>query len=410
MGPTGENTNTDGDGSPVDKLMAGSRKKTDGREKIDNELLCYLSHKMDVTPHEKLVKITAEFYTDFEIKVAKDTVFDKIARGKRNITRKGQEKAYQNVTDILEVLHKVDPDKMPMFGAYDLNRLPPLGLNNFDMTSVFMDVKHMKDMLSGNDNVLHQIANLGKELCNLKGYVESMGIQLSQVVDHIKHKDVKTYANVTSMSMSPSPPKVRSGGVNQFLERPIPFSISPSSDQSHGPNKPNKLIGQPNVKLHQHQQEPAKPCGIELPPETSSIKESRPIPKQSPVKQKRGPSSDAPEREGDSEWKVQQPKRRQRRNAVIVGTCDGQNRTIKSRGRFMSLFISRLDPDIEPDLLETYIKDNFNVVLECTKLKTKYDTYSSYKVEGYCKDPKIFFEASKWPENILVKRFFKPKS
>ena len=55
---------------------------------------------MYVTPHEKLVKITAEFCTDFEIKVAKDTVLDKIAKGKRNITRKGQEKAYQNVTDI----------------------------------------------------------------------------------------------------------------------------------------------------------------------------------------------------------------------------------------------------------------------------------------------------------------------
>ena len=93
------------------------------------------------------------------------------------------------------------------------------------------------------------------------------------------------------MSVSPSPPKVRSVSVNQFLERPIPFSISPSSDQSHGPNKPNKCIGQQNVKLHQ--QEPTKPCGIKSLPETASIKESRPIFKQSPVKQKRKPSADA---------------------------------------------------------------------------------------------------------------------
>ena len=102
-----------------------------------------------------------------------------------------------------------------------------------------------------------------------------MGIQLLQVVDHIKHKDGKAYANVTSMSVSPSPTKVRSGSVNQFLERPIPFSISPSSDQSHGPNKPNKRIGQQNVKLHQ--QEPTKPCGIKSLPDTASIKESRPV-------------------------------------------------------------------------------------------------------------------------------------
>ena len=40
---------------------------------------------MDIVPHEKLVKIVAEFYTDYEIKVAKDLVFKKLAKGKRNI-------------------------------------------------------------------------------------------------------------------------------------------------------------------------------------------------------------------------------------------------------------------------------------------------------------------------------------
>ena len=67
--------NGDGDDCPNDRCTGS----------YENTLLCYVSHKMDIVPHEKLVKTVAEFYTDYEIKVAKDLVFKKLAKGKRNI-------------------------------------------------------------------------------------------------------------------------------------------------------------------------------------------------------------------------------------------------------------------------------------------------------------------------------------
>ena len=45
---------------------------------------------MDIIAHDKLVKITGEFYTDEEIRTAKDKVFTRLATGKRNIGRKVQ--------------------------------------------------------------------------------------------------------------------------------------------------------------------------------------------------------------------------------------------------------------------------------------------------------------------------------
>ena len=70
--------NGDGDDSPNDRCT----------ESYENTLLCYVSHKMDIVPHEKLVKIVAEFYMDYEIKVAKDLVFEILAKRKEILLEK----------------------------------------------------------------------------------------------------------------------------------------------------------------------------------------------------------------------------------------------------------------------------------------------------------------------------------
>ena len=83
---------------------------------------------------------------------------------------------------------------------------------------------------------------------------------------------------------------------------------------------------------------------------------------------------------------------------------------VRSKGRFVSFFVSRLDPEVEVTQLQDYVKNQFNVEFNCEKLRTRYDSYSSFKIEGYCKDPKMFYDSSKWPENFLVKKFYKPLS
>ena len=106
------------------------------KHKIQNELLCYACHKMDVMPNALLVKTLSEFYNEDEIWTAKEVVFDKLSPSTRNIKRKGADKKQQNVIDILDVLHKADPDDIPMFEAFDLNRLPSMDMNSVYVTSM----------------------------------------------------------------------------------------------------------------------------------------------------------------------------------------------------------------------------------------------------------------------------------
>ena len=50
-----------------------------------------------------------------------------------------------------------------------------------------------------------------------------------------------------------------------------------------------------------------------------------------------------------------------------------------------------------------------DVDLKCEKLKTRHESYASFKVEGLCQDRSVFFNAEMWPQSVLVKRFYKPK-
>ena len=50
-------------------------------------------------------------------------------------------------------------------------------------------------------------------------------------------------------------------------------------------------------------------------------------------------------------------------------------------GRSLSVFISRLDPTVSIDELSLYIKSEHSLDAKCEKLKTKHDSYASFKID-----------------------------
>ena len=65
--------------------------------------------------------------------------------------------------------------------------------------------------------------------------------------------------------------------------------------------------------------------------------------------------------------------------AVIGTKCDT---TLKAKAeRFTAVFVSRLDPDTTEDDMECY-----NLKSTCSKLRSKHDSYASFKVEVFCQN------------------------
>lgn len=59
---------------------------------VINEVLAFISNKLDVMDNESLVQICATAFTVLEVNTAKLLLFDCIRSGKKNISRRGNGK------------------------------------------------------------------------------------------------------------------------------------------------------------------------------------------------------------------------------------------------------------------------------------------------------------------------------
>ena len=116
---------------------------------IVNEVLCFLTNKIDVTPFSLLTKLCYDFYDESTLEAAKNVFFDAIAGNQstqtsnkklRKIKRRGNSKKQHDVEDIINALLETQPHSAPMFVARDLSQLPPIGLHNFDLCSLLKKV------------------------------------------------------------------------------------------------------------------------------------------------------------------------------------------------------------------------------------------------------------------------------
>ena len=93
----------------------------------------------------------------------------------------------------------------------------------------------------------------------------------------------------------------------------------------------------------------------------------------------------------------------------VIGTRLHGNTLKVSCGRFVSVFVSRLDPSVSCDTLSDYIYDVHSINAKCEQLVTKYNTYASFKVDVACNDISTFLDADKWPQGVYLRKFFNNK-
>ncbi|PZC82816.1 hypothetical protein B5X24_HaOG209601 [Helicoverpa armigera] len=93
---------------------------------------------MDVMDEESLVAVSASAFSEEDIKAAKLLLFEAVAQ--RNVVRKGEKKSNRNLYDILTLLKETDPEKVPIFVARDLQKLPPVTFNHIDVTRLLKDI------------------------------------------------------------------------------------------------------------------------------------------------------------------------------------------------------------------------------------------------------------------------------
>jgi hypothetical protein len=79
---------------------------------------------------------------------------------------------------------------------------------------------------------------------------------------------------------------------------------------------------------------------------------------------------------------------------------------IPKQPKLKSLFISRLGPDVSALDVENFLQDHLKLSsLTCTKLKTKFNSYSSFHVSVTEDDFLLVNDSGAWPTGCLIAPF-----
>lgn len=336
---------------------------------VCNELLCYVFNKMDLLVHDTLVKLCTDFYGSREIEAAKMKIFSCSAiseTGVRMIKRQGPSKDKANMEDILHILHKCIPQSslLPKFVACELSRLPPLDVCNIDFAFLIHEFQGMRAEMS---SMREEI-----KLCKQSNISQSVWANRSTNVT----KPVPLVVDL--------PPVPTDEAVKPALPHRRKKDLSPKAP-SAGATVTTSMNG---VTVD-------SPCGAEESKTSGSFLVA---------------SSTAVSKQNESFTVVEKKKRSARnKHSTVIGTRNDS--TLKARpGRFLTMFVSRLDPCMSPSEFEQYIKCTLNVTAKCTQLETKHDTYASFKVEAMCDNTSNFYDPQRWPAGVYIRKFYFRKS
>ena len=150
-----------------------------------NELLCFISNKIDIMTQDLLVKLCVDFYAKEVIESAKKLVYSKCKALNstimlpRYIKRQGPKKKQSDVLDIIGLCHEMGCN-LPVFVAQDLSHLPSVSANSFDIASLMDDIEDMKIQLLG----LADMSRLSREI-----NVAVQSITNIRLPNHERHND-----------------------------------------------------------------------------------------------------------------------------------------------------------------------------------------------------------------------------
>lgn len=93
---------------------------------------------------------------------------------------------------------------------------------------------------------------------------------------------------------------------------------------------------------------------------------------------------------------------------AIVSTGTGCNiKVVKTK--LVSVFASKLSPDLEMEFLSAYLRDKLGRDVTCEKIPTAHNRFGSFKVSAECNELGEMYNSELWPEGAYVRRFHEPR-
>ncbi|XP_045502927.1 uncharacterized protein LOC123699922 [Colias croceus] len=401
---------------------------------VINELLTFVQNKHEVMDSESLARICATAFTKEDIEIAKAILFK--CTDKRNIKRKNKDgKNDKDLYDMIEIFKTVEPEKLPIFVARNLNKLPPITFDHVDVSRLLKDIliiqndiKNIKNTyvtndqlskvreeciksLSGNESLNTNLPNNSFQNINRKRGAYIVCNNESDDSFYLSPKPAQAHCSQTKEVNDPSaeqPPRSRTEErCNEAVSvTPKPITSSSPAGRVEARTAVSSLE-QPLSSTHALRRN-AKVSGL------TAVGESRTILLNPNQCDARASFADTARSEGlsnvntDSKWTIVQKKNKNRYRFIGQKGKALTNAESKFKAAEIKipLFINNVDKATSLLDISNYIKDKTQVDVNIEAIKMRQEKeYNAYKVFVPRHKLELFLDNTLWPEGISFRRF-----
>lgn len=401
------------------------------------ELLCFLQEKSAVMTADHIIKLCADFYSKDEISEARSLIDQHVPQ--RLPRRKGADFSRLTVQDLLKAC--IDPNvALPDFFAKSIDRLPPVDATHCDVSAILKELQALRSEVrqsselravleSTTANELQLLRTEVRELKELRdefALLRSEAVELKQLQDEVvvlkdtvnklSHSEARDLKEVRDdiVALKQAVNKLQSTEFTPSMPTTNPSVAQSSSSSVFGSLKDivNKLQSKPVAHL------PSTSL-VNLSADASvAVSGDNEILTTTPSSVSFASlARDLQSAPGNQFSSAGHGKKPTRRPAAICGKARDTSSLAVEGVRRADVFITRLRPDTTTANVSELIKVCFPVCtsVKAEKLETRFDTYSSFRVELYVRRSQfddlissVYMEDS-WPSGILVRRFFRTK-
>ncbi|CAH2100012.1 unnamed protein product [Euphydryas editha] len=314
------------------------------------------------------------------------------------------QESLRDLEDILTVIKSTDPEKIPIFVAKELHRLPPVTFDHVDVTSLLKDITILKsqlDEIKNNYVTIDQLKELKSKTKNLK--CDTLFYTPNQTPSYINEKVRRVnLADIESRSMN-SPvaeSMIQKQRQNEYLSRSFPHSVNMPA--------PALEVGSMN---HCHSDLAAN--NSETAPVCIDGEESKQNRQTNCLQQNRTFAAVARtnrmiQNSDNERWTLVHNKRKTNNKfTTLRGKASiDENSKFKPADTKIPLFITNVHKDVSEDDVAEYIFTRTEEKVSPIKIKMARErNYSAFKIYVSKVNLHIYLDDSMWPMGISFRRF-----
>ena len=418
---------------------------------ITNELLCYVSCKIRICTFDVIVKMCTDFYDSDVIAAAKDDLMscvtlpeDDKRSGRRRVNLKEV-----HMKDIVSILLEMKPEDVPVFLAGDLNNVPPMSLNNFDMSRIITDMEVLKSQMKIIQEAQETALSAHVALCRetrdaterststpVRALHSPVTSPIQQVVTTSPVEQRSTNDNNGSVSSDDDNGRHHVTTEDDADADILRLAQTQGLIPDHSLRIPRRQLVPRTVRQREVQLDenpPAEPTTSES-SYASAVRRSPPPPPPPPPPPNqtnhtgRPYHNDRRPRDVNGHGRVdgraggpgadnrarnaQNGRGNNNNNGIITGNGEyfdlrAAQQTQRKKKQRVGLFLSRVRPDFRCRDVVSHVRQVTGLAVRCEPIPTRYDTYRSYCIRASSREIDRLMDGSLWPRGVIVKEYTK---